>query len=329
MRPSSFSGPRARRFLSLATFTVPTALFFACGSRTPLAEPETATVTPDGSVTIDGQTPRDAARDQLTDSFIPGIDAQVRDANRDDCPDADATFVYVVTEQNELLAFNPPAASFKKIGLLSCPTKTPGSTPFSMAVDRTGVAYVLFNDGNLFRVSTKTAACVATNFAPNQQGFQTFGMGFSSNAGGPAETLFIASDESTGGGNLGSIDVQNFTVNPVAAFNPPINRAELTGTGDGRLFAFYTDTQSSNYSFIGEIDKQNANVIGEEQLDGVRQGQGWAFAYWGGDFYTFTSPTGGGSKVQRFRPLSKQITQVATYPTIIVGAGVSTCAPQQ
>ena len=335
MRPSSSSGPRARKLISLCTAVVPTVLFFACGSRTPLTSPDDSPfANPDANVLLDARG-RDTGRDALIDVAIPGIDAQVRDARRDDCPDGDATLVYVVTEANELLSFNPPAGTFRKIGNLTCPVSSPDETPFSMAVDRTGVAYVLFRagtrlnaPGKLFRVSTKTAACVATSYVGGQLGFNLFGMGFSSDNGGAAETLFIAADSSSPSLGLASIDVNTFTVKAVGPFNPTINRAELTGTGDGRLFAFYSGV-SPAATFIGEIDKTTADVIAEDELAGVDQGQGWAFAYWGGDFYTFTSPTGTGSRVTRFRPLTKQTSVVANYTSIIVGAGVSTCAPQQ
>ena len=66
----------------------------------------------------------------------------------------------------------------------------------------------------------------------------------------------------------------------------------------------------------------------------MQQGRGWAFAFWGGDFYLFTCPFSGptqsctSSRVTRFRPGDKSITQVGSYRGIIVGAGVSTCAPQ-
>ncbi|MGH7281076.1 MAG: hypothetical protein ACRELY_06100, partial [Polyangiaceae bacterium] len=66
---------------------------------------------------------------------------------------------------------------------------------------------------------------------------------------------------------------------------------------------------------------------GTDPLPGVTIQGGWAFGFWGGDFYTFTG--GGPSTVTRFRPSDKSIVQVATYPSEIVGAGVSTCAPQQ
>jgi len=62
------------------------------------------------------------------------------------CPDAGATFVYVVTEEFELMSFYPPTGAFTAIGTLDCPVATNGSgspfTPFSMAVDKSGIAYV-------------------------------------------------------------------------------------------------------------------------------------------------------------------------------------------
>ena len=69
-------------------------------------------------------------------------------------------------------------------------------------------------------------------------------------------------------------------------------------------------------------------VIAEDEL-GISQGTAWAFAYWGGDFYVFTS-FGSGSRVTRFNTTTKAIATVANFTTgQIVGAGVSTCAPQK
>lgn len=62
-------------------------------------------------------------------------------------------------------------------------------------------------------------------------------------------------------------------------------------------------------------------------LPGVTQASGYAFAIWGGDFYLFTAPFDG-TIVTRFRASDGSIVQVATSPQVIVGAGVSTCAPQ-
>jgi hypothetical protein len=300
----------------------------ACGSRTGLFADEYADTTSDGS-TRDGST-TDAPTDRATQpDVIPPIDARpTPDVVRNDCPDAAATLVYVITTDNELFSFYPPDASFRLIGRIACPAPQ-GTTPFSMAVDRTGVAQVLFNDGNLYRVSTLTAACTQTAFRPNQQGFSTFGMGYATKELGPDETLFVAADNRAAiTRGLASIDtVASYALTPIANFNPPIDRAELTGTGDGRLYGFYTKENAVG-SFIGEIDKQTARVVGETQLRDVDQGSGWAFAYWGGDFYLFTDPDGSqASRVTRYRPSDNSTAVVANLGTLVVGAGVSTCAP--
>jgi len=63
---------------------------------------------------------------------------------------------------------------------------------------------------------------------------------------------------------------------------------------------------------------------------GPSGGGSWAFAFWGGDFYTFTAQDlNAGSVVTRFRPSDGSIVQVGHTAESIVGAGVSTCAPQR
>jgi hypothetical protein len=246
------------------------------------------------------------------------------DSNRPDvpvfnpCPDADATLIYVIGEHNTLYSYDPPTATFTTIGTISCPSPA-GTEPFSMAVDREGIAYVEFNDAHLYRVSTKTTSCTQTRYDPSSNGGTTFGMGFVANAGDAGETLFVAGTLSS---VLATIDTTTFAFNVVGPFAPP--EAELTGTGDGRLFAFYA---SGNHSDIGQIDPTTAKVSAADTL-ALSQGQGWAFGFWGGAFYTFTAPAGG-TVVTRFDPLDQSLVQEAMIDDIIVGAGVSTCAPSQ
>ncbi len=280
----------------------------------------------------------DAAADVLTDAGHPSPIG---------CEDAGATLIYVTTQQGDLWSLYPPTLRFVRIGRMVCPTNTPGATPFSMAVDHGGTAYVVYSDGELFRVSTATASCRPTNFALNQQGFLTFGMGFSQNQSGIGETLYVASDLQPGTNlppRLGTIDTATLSLRSVALFQPPIGSAELTGTGGGDLFAFFALGASSDGgpfpapSAIGRIDKTNGLMTGEVVLDGVGQGCAWAFAFWGGDFYTFTAPPPTGTcsatsppptVVTRMRPADGTVVPIATFGAEIVGAGVSTCAPQQ
>jgi hypothetical protein len=312
-------------------------LLFACGSRTGLfGESDDFITLPDG-----GRVPnplRDSGADSLVPrDALPPIDATPRDANRIDCPDADATLVYLISRDYELISFNPDDGSIKNIGNIVCPAD-PSATPFSMAVDRKGVAYILFStgsssgidDGKLFRVSTATAACVATPYVPGQQGFLRVGMGFATNIAGPTETLYFAGSAQVGGAEgLARVDVTSFALSKVGNFVPPIRNAELTGTGDGRLFGLYTKNADNDPpTFNGEINTTTGQVVAETAFPQVSLGTGWAVAFWGGDFYMFTG-TGGGSDVTRYRPADGSTTLITSLPSVIVGAGVSTCAPAQ
>lgn len=334
-RVAVMTSPRRRALARAPRISLLLLCLAACGSRTGLfgAEDDSSDLLPDGGPRVDGG--RDARADGDATSFpdgpLPPIDAQARDANRTDCPDADSTLVYVVTTENELFSFYPVDGSFKFISKIACPAP-PGETPFSMAVDRKGVAYVEFTDQRIYRVSTATGACIGTAYQPNQQGFGNFGMGYATNDVGPTETLFVAGTRDqnmTASPGLARIDTNTFQLTKVGNFVPDIARAELSGTGDGRLYAFYTKgINNGPPSYIGEIDTNTAAVVAETPFPTVDQGNGWAFAFWGGDFYMFTAP-GGGSDVTRYRPTDNSVTVVATLPTRIVGAGVSTCAPSQ
>jgi hypothetical protein len=271
---------------------------------------------------------------------LPPIEAPpfVRDGMRD-CPDAAATLVYVVSSDNLLMSFDPPTATFTTIGRISCPAPS-DFQPFSMAVDRTGIAYVLFandTDGEVFRVSTATASCRPTPFTSGQSGFAPkFGMAFVKDTAGPGETLYVAegSPPKTATAcvtRLASIDTKTFVLNILGSVSPSVCSPELTGTGAGNLFGFYAI--GINDSAIGAIDKTTALLTNQSLLNGVAQtdsnGNGaWAFGFWGGDFYAFTAP-GAGSLVTRFRPSDGSIVPVGRTAETIVGAGVSTCAPQQ
>jgi hypothetical protein len=348
-----------------------------CGSRTGLLVPDEL---PDGSPEAgldasDATLPEDASADASPDvgedrTVDAGLDAEadvtvdaVADVVADVLPPIDvsrprpipcqeagaaATLIYLVTSQSDLWSFYPPSLSFSRIGHLNCPTT---DTPFSMAVDQAGVAYVLYRDmmnsGHLFRVSTATAGCQPTPFAADQEQFQTFGMGYSQNPSGVGETLYIASDEGEDSGvpaRLGLIDTTAFAVHTIGDFAPQLSSAELTGTGAGDLYAFYALNPDPNGmagsgppSAIGQINKANAHLLGQTVLPNVAQGCGWAFAFWGGDFYEFVAPPPAGqvclttttSVVWRYRPSDgTQEEIVPNFPGTIVGAGVSTCAPQ-
>jgi hypothetical protein len=303
----------------------------ACGARTGLPVPDGGVEPPDAGPDV-----TDAPPDAPADAIVP----------ESVCEDAGTTFIYVITEENVLYSFYPPegAGGFTKIGTIDCHPADPTATPFSMGVDRTGTAYVVFGDGELFAVSTATADCKSTPYVPTpfgSAGQNTFGMGFSADLNDPGETLYVASDDDVNNGptapeSLGTIDVDLFQLQTVGDFPQIIGSAELTGTGDGRLFAFGVDQPNlgndTSYSLL-ELDKTNAGLLSQTPLQmstGSHSIQAWAFAFWGGKFYFFTAlEQGGPSTISIYTPgtLPAQPAASFTITNTIVGAGVSTCAP--
>jgi outer membrane protein assembly factor BamB len=224
------------------------------------------------------------------------------------CTSSGPTSIYVVTESANLLRFDPASATFQAIGPLIY-TFIITSVPSSMAVDRTNTAYVAHLDGTIARVDTQTGVSTATAYSGP---FTSFGMGFVRDPGGMSETLYIAPNN-----GLAAVDMTTWRTMFVGTWS--LGLSELSGSPDGRLFAFVGST-------VSQVDPSTAGVLATIAVVHLDVGAGWAFAYWGGDFYLFTAPNGS-SIVTRFRPSDGSLVQVASLSQIIVGAGVSTCAP--
>ncbi len=274
----------------------------------------------------------DASSDALeivSDAAVtPGFskDAEGGGSTPGDCTEA-SKLVYVVSEANDLFSYAPDKSIFTKVGHLVCPG---AGRAHSMSVDRSGTAWVNFTTGSLFKVSTKDASCEATPFVPGQHGFVKFGMAFSAN--GPNskdETLYVSSagDQESAEG-LAVVDLATFVLTPVGTFSGRLSTegCELTGTGDGRLYGFFSTKPAATFA---AIDMARGATSLDRTLDGLATGSAWAFSFWGGDFWFYTS-VGSTSKVTRLRT-SGDGSIATVIPDVgnmhIVGAGVSTCAP--
>jgi hypothetical protein len=259
-----------------------------------------------------------------------GFDTAGAGAPAQDCP-AGAQLVYVLSQENDLYSFTPNTGAFKKVGPLKCPAAK-DAVPNSMAIDRQGIAWVNYDTGDLFRVSTVNASCQATGFKPNQAGFLKFGMAFATN--GPDstdETLYISglTKEAGGGKGLGKLDLKTMKVTMLGDYSGALGTrgAELTGTGDGRLFGFFATVPDAT---LARIDMAKAATSEDKPLTGVATGEAWAFSFWGGDFWFYTSDGDSPSKVTQLKTSGAGELAVAKESVgsfRIVGAGVSTCAP--
>jgi hypothetical protein len=245
-------------------------------------------------------------------------------SNGNGCSDA-AKLVYTVDENNTFSQFDPATKTFHDLGQLNCPAQI-GATPFSMGVDRNAVAWVLYNSGELFHVDTTSLACTGTAWA-DQLGLVNFGMGFSTDAaGGTTDTLFIAGGGTTitSSSKLAKLDTGTFNATSVGNVT---GWPELTGTGNAELWGFFPDAASPRVEKINKASGAPVTTYPLASLAGTPMA--WAFAFWGGDFWIF---------LMKGADLSTTVYQIngttgaikgmtATSTRIIVGAGVSTCAP--
>jgi hypothetical protein len=260
----------------------------------------------------------------------------------DGCSDS-ARLVYVLSQtDNAIYRFDPSLAksagkgAFTRLGVPQCDAK---GAPNSMSVDRTGVAWINYDkDGGIYKVDTTTMACQKTAFVSGGGiGFSpALSLGFSSDAVGSAdETLFISDNtgdaRDTPGVGLGAARLDAATLAATKLGPTPYSgvllgaRCELTGTGDARLFGFFT-TQPAH---LAEIDKTNGTTPMPVELPNVdAHTGGYAFSFWGGSFWFYTSANSDTSLVTQYDPVAN--TSQVVVPDVgftIVGAGVSTCAP--
>jgi hypothetical protein len=258
------------------------------------------------------------------------------------CP-PETQLIYVVDDAYRLLSFNPfnDLNEFTLIGSLNCPAGPSWpewggggtATPFSMSVDREGRAWVLYTSGEIFWVSTTDASCELSPYPKGQDDYKLFGMGFVSDAPGSSdEKLYIAGGnvDAQVMGNMAYIDPVTLQVTTIGPCPQAEYGPELTGTGKAEWFGYFPGSSST---FIAKLNKQTGQVDHQWPLPGLGTNvRAWAFAHWGGRFYVFVTTYSGSynSQVLRLDPDTGQTdTLLSNLPYIIVGAGVSTCAPYQ
>jgi hypothetical protein len=198
-----------------------------------------------------------------------------------------------------------------------------------MAIDRHGLAWLLYQDGSLYRVSTADLGCQRAPYDQTQGVWSVFGMGFVTDSpGSTTETLLIAdATHSTfhlegGEQGLGFLD-RNLRFSRIGPFDGGLKErlVELTGRSDSRLFGFFVQEPS-----VGEIDPKTGHILSLEPV-AVPSPTAWAFAHWGGKFYLFDAPGTQNSRLYRHTPGQPLELLIEDAGHRIVGAGVSTCAP--
>jgi hypothetical protein len=252
------------------------------------------------------------------------------DSNQPQCDDS-AKLVYLLDADGSLWSFQPNQMDITKskltsIGPLKCSTTM---QPNSMSVDRTGTAWVEYvpmdetdtTNDQLFKVNVTTAACTATSYKSSSFGTH-YGMGFVADAPmSTAESLFVAKGDAPY--KFGKFDTTALTITTLGT---PNGGPELSGTGDAKLWAFFPDASMPR---VSELDKTNGAEGKSYPVSGAAGvNDGYAFAFWGGDFWVFLKKdTDTYSVLYHVRGSDGAVDTWTLTGRQIVGAGVSTCAP--
>jgi hypothetical protein len=246
---------------------------------------------------------------------------------------AAAQLVYLIDQDTTLYSFDPTTSKFTTIGQINCPADF-GDSPFSMGVDRSATAWVLFSSGNVFKVSTTDASCTTSTRQVGQDGLTNFGMGFASNSvGSTDDTLYVIGGAAESGSSIDTNATSTFatmtapgmTATTIATIK---GWPELTGNDNGELWGFFpADTGTPKVAMIDKTSGAFGTTYMLGQLAGTPQA--WAFAHYGGDYYVFLMRESDNSTgVYKVSGTDGTMTTlIGDSGKTIVGAGVSTCAP--
>ncbi|NLN61776.1 MAG: hypothetical protein GX146_02710 [Myxococcales bacterium] len=283
-----------------------------------------------------------ANNDNNDNNNLPGVD--------DLCLDP---YIYIVEEStNAIWSFDPERgiteglAALEKIGVPKCPTD---DSPNSMTIDRERNAWINYGAiGKIYKVSLDTLECTETPYVSGGNvGFTpNISLSFSRDPSGQEDTLFIS--DHTGddayppvpGKGVAALDHTSLAGTLLGDFSGELqgDRCELTGTGDGKLYGFF----AKNPAVLAEINKTDGTTPspialqdGSEKVNAIVGG--YAFAFWGGNFWFFTAPSDNPhndnhmSTLTRYNPAAPEGQRLSIIIPdvgfVVVGAGVSTCAP--
>jgi hypothetical protein len=188
--------------------------------------------TPPRPAAVEASAVTTAALDAAVDAS-PALDAgpDASAAALPPAPDDPCECMYLLAENGDLLRFSPTMKGLSRVGHPSCPLGEGG--PRSMAVDRSGKAWIPALDGRIAEVNVHDASCTMTPFAAHQSGFAKLNLALA----GP--TLYAADDHGWGGDvapslGLATIDRTTWKLTPV---HKSAARMHLAGTTAGALYA--------------------------------------------------------------------------------------------
>jgi hypothetical protein len=195
--------------------------------------------------------------------------------------------IYLMSQDAEVWTFDPVTLESDFVVGPVCG----GIRPFSMAVDAAGVAWI--NDVDSLGIELldllSPGACETGPYLRRDMRYGLFGMSFATeSAVDTCADLYVFTydgdgpfEEGPGLGRLGAIDPVTGELRDITEVD--YDGGELSGTGDGRLFAFTGNDPAK----LVEYDKATGEVLETIPLDGFSKTNASAMAFYGGDLYLF------------------------------------------
>ena len=152
------------------------------------------------------------------------------------------------------------------IGTINCSTS---ASIASIAVQRSGLFWVLTRDAKLYAYNSSTALCTETVFVRNQTINGGISMAFVKNETDSSEDLYVSY-----GSVMGKVELNRLTGSIVGNYTNGSSPA-LSGANDGRLFGLFLETPF----VIRQLDKTNAQFINQYPLPYRFDGTLYNFAY--------------------------------------------------
>jgi len=196
--------------------------------------------------------------------------------------------IFLMSDEGELWQWDPRTHEASFVFGPVCA----GATPYSMAIDGRGTAWVLMAESlsmQSFDVATP-GPCRDSGYVRTDMRFGLFGMAFAARSATDAcADLFVHTYDGDGpfsegpsAGMLGVIDPSSLAVRALAPID--FDGGELSGTGDGRLYAF----AGVDPVKLIRYDRESGAELDRIPLDGFRKTNASALAFFGGDLYVFT-----------------------------------------
>jgi hypothetical protein len=260
--------------LRLSALCVYAVALLACGSRTEL-------LVPVGSDDDAGKL--DASADARADATGP-IDSSIGPDSALSCPDGGLPTAYLLDEAGALYTFSPATLETVLLGTPDCGTT---ELPWTVSVSREGVAYLVFEDWNIYAVDLASLGCKKTAFQPGQLGIsEEFAIAISRAT--PTERMFVyGQPPGMPGPILTSTDLTSFVlteVGPVLPLTMPETAFDMQADLLGHLFVFTVD------GLLTEIDATTAQVTISSQTDfPPSEDSSWAVMTYQDQVYMFAN----------------------------------------